>query len=145
MFYKSFLPDFLVAPASVELKGPREARAGEDLTYECTTSNSNPPASIQWIVDNVTMASLHSRTSESPLGGWVTHSNVSVRVRSSDRNKIITCNVINSELNAIKTESAILTVICKFSTSMFLWRSRSNAFPSFLLCRSSWSSTDPRP
>ena len=65
------------------------------------------------MVDNVTYASVHSRTTESPLGGWVTHANVSVRVQNSDRNKIITCNVINSELNAIKTESAILTVICK--------------------------------
>ena len=105
-----FLP---VAPASVELKGSHEARAGEKLTYECTTSNSNPPATIQWVVDNVTHASIHSWTSMSPLGGWITHSNVSVRVESSDRNKIVTCNVINSELNAVKTESAILTVICK--------------------------------
>lgn len=95
----------------MELKGTREARAGEVLTYECTTSNSNPPATIQWVVDNVTMPSLHSRTSESPMGGWVTHSNISVTVGKEDRNKIITCNVINSELNAVKTESAILTVI----------------------------------
>lgn len=102
-----------VAPASVELQGPREARAGEKLTYECVTSNSNPPATIQWVVDNVTLSSVHSRTIESPLGGWNTHANLSVTVGSNDRNKIITCNVINSELNAIKTESAMLTVICK--------------------------------
>ena len=29
--------------------------------------------------------------------------------------KIITGNVVNSELNAVKTESAILTVICKYN------------------------------
>ena len=104
-----------VAPSSVELKGPREARSGDVLSFECTTSNSNPPATIQWVVDNVTYASLHSRTTPSPLGGWVTHANVSVRVSENDRNKIITCNVINSELNAVKTESAILTVICKYN------------------------------
>ena len=103
-----------VAPSSVELKGPREARSGDVLSFECTTSNSNPPATIQWVVDNVTYASLHSRTTPSPLGGWVTHANVSVRVSENDRNKIITCNVINSELNEVKTESAILTVICKY-------------------------------
>ena len=104
---------FAVAPASVELQGPREARAGEKLSYECVTSNSNPPATIQWIVDNVTLSSMHTRTVESALGGWNTHANLSVTVGSNDRNKIITCNVINSELNAIKTESAMLTVICK--------------------------------
>ena len=109
-----YLLIFAVAPTSVELKGAREAKANEELTYECSTSNSNPPATIQWIVDNTTVAPLQSVTEKSPLGGWITKSNISVKVRSSDRNKIITCNVINSELNAIKTESAILTVICKY-------------------------------
>jgi hypothetical protein len=104
-----------VAPASVELKGPHEARAGEQLIYECTTSNSNPPATIQWIIDNVTLSSIHSRTMQSPLGGWITLANVSFSVRNSDRNSIVTCNVINSELNTVKTESAMLTVICKFA------------------------------
>ena len=112
-FANVFFSLFTVAPASVELQGPREARAGENLSYECVTSNSNPPATIQWIVDNVTLSSVHSRTVESALGGWNTHANLSVTVGSNDRNKIITCNVINSELNAIKTESAMLTVICK--------------------------------
>ncbi len=95
----------------MELKGAHEARAGEILTYECTTSNSNPPATIQWVVDNATLASSHTETVVSPLGGWITRANVSVSVRPSDRNKIITCNVINSELNKVKTESAMLTVI----------------------------------
>ena len=123
-----FFPSVLsVAPASVELKGAREARSGDVLTFECTTSNSNPPATIQWVVDNVTYPSIHSRISQSPLGGWVTHANVSIGVQSSDRNKIITCNVINSELNAIKTESAILTVICKSISSLLFNVGKNNA------------------
>ena len=109
-----YFPSFSVAPTSVELKGAREAKANEELTYECSTSNSNPPATIQWIVDNTTVSAIHSHTEISPLGGWITKSNISVNIRASDRTKIITCNVINSELNAIKTESAILTVICKY-------------------------------
>ena len=32
--------------------------------------------------------------------------------QSSDLNKIITCNIINSELNAVKTDSFVLTVVC---------------------------------
>lgn len=99
------------APATVELRGSTEARAGEELTYECSTSNSNPAATIQWVVDNTTVASADSYNEESPLGGYVTHANVTVRVRPSDRNKIISCNVVNSELNDIKTESTMLTVI----------------------------------
>jgi hypothetical protein len=58
---------------------------------------------------------IRSQTISSPLGGWVTQSNLTVKVMSNDRSKFISCNVVNSELNDVKTESAILTVICKFT------------------------------
>jgi hypothetical protein len=86
------------------------------VTYECVTANSNPPATIQWVVDNRTMSAssgLQSQTISSPLGGWTTHSNLTVKVLPNDRTKLISCNVVNSELNDVKTESAILTVICE--------------------------------
>ena len=56
---------------------------------------------------------LQSQTILSPLGGWTTHSNLTVKVLPNDRTKLISCNVVNSELNDVKTESAILTVICE--------------------------------
>jgi len=101
------------SPAHVLLKGASEARAGEELAYECVTANSNPPALIQWFVDNYTIPQIqqHTHTVTSPQGGWVTHSNISVSVGPNDRNKIITCNAINSELNDVKTQSHVLTVI----------------------------------
>jgi hypothetical protein len=40
-----------VAPDKVTIKGPTEAKVGDSLRFECTTSNSNPPASVQWVVD----------------------------------------------------------------------------------------------
>ena len=44
---------FIVAPDTVTITGPTNAQAGEELTFECVTGNSNPPASIQWLVDGV--------------------------------------------------------------------------------------------
>ena len=107
-----------VAPSSLDLNGPSEARVGDVVMYECVTANSNPPATIQWVVDNRTISGssgLKSQTFVSPLGGWVTHSNLTVKVLPNDRTKLISCNVVNSELNDVKTESAILTVICEFN------------------------------
>ena len=106
---------FAVAPANVRLIGPSEARVGDSLNFECITENSNPPATIQWFVDNRTLPSdiQTTNTVTSPSGGWVTRSNISVLVSPMDRNKIISCNAINSELNDIKTQSHVLTVICK--------------------------------
>ena len=108
---------FSVAPANVRLIGPSEARVGDSLNFECITENSNPPATIQWFVDNRTLPSdiQTTNTVTSPSGGWVTRSNISVMVSPNDRNKIISCNAVNSELNDIKTQSHVLTVICKLS------------------------------
>ena len=110
-----FFVSVTVAPANVLLSGPSEARVGDSLNFKCITANSNPPATIQWFVDNRTLSTetQTTHTVTSPLGGWVTRSNVSVVVNANDRNKIISCNAINSELNDIKTQSHVLTVICK--------------------------------
>ncbi len=42
---------FAVAPDKVTIKGPSDAKVGESLRFECSTSNSNPPASVTWVVD----------------------------------------------------------------------------------------------
>ena len=42
---------FAVAPDKVTIKGPSDAKVGDSLRFECTTSNSNPPASVTWVVD----------------------------------------------------------------------------------------------
>ena len=49
--YKMFSFLSTVAPDKVTIKGPTEAKVGDSLRFECATSNSNPPASVQWVVD----------------------------------------------------------------------------------------------
>ena len=103
-----------VAPETVELRGPTEARQGEIVNYHCSTSNSNPPATIRWTVGNQTRKADHTHRVSSPHGGWITHSNVSVSLGPGDRSKIVVCNAANSELNEVKSESKMLSVICEF-------------------------------
>ena len=51
---------------------------------------------------------------ESPEGGWVTKSNLSVRVTSQDRNKVVHCYAINSALGETKVQKHVVSVLCKY-------------------------------
>ena len=61
-FYLSFCSDFAVAPDEVKITGPEEAKAGDSLDFKCETSNSNPPATIQWVVDGRTVHATFDHT-----------------------------------------------------------------------------------
>ena len=93
--------------------GPSEARTGELLTYSCSTSNSNPAASISWVVGNETRSPERSSVVRSPSGGFITHSEILVSLGPSDRSKMVVCNAVNAELNDAKSESKMLSVICE--------------------------------
>ena len=46
-----YLPISVDGPETVEIVGASEARTGDVLSYECITSDSNPPVDIWWVVD----------------------------------------------------------------------------------------------
>ncbi len=46
---------FAVAPDKVTIEGPTEAKVGDSLNFKCETGNSNPPATVQWVVDGRTV------------------------------------------------------------------------------------------
>ncbi len=51
-----------VAPDKVTIKGKKQAKVGDTVKLTCKSGNSNPPASIQWLVDGVEVRSrsMHS-------------------------------------------------------------------------------------
>ena len=51
----------LVAPDRVAVRGPATARAGEEVELQCETSNSNPAATLQWVVDGVAVPATANR------------------------------------------------------------------------------------
>ena len=109
-----FSPSSLaVAPDSLRLIGPSEARAGELLSYSCSTTNSNPAAAVHWTVGNETRPAERTNVVRSPSGGYITHSEITVSLGPADRSKMIVCNAVNTELNDAKSESKMLSVICK--------------------------------
>ena len=42
---------FADGPKHVRVSGPSEAVPGDSLNFECSTSDSNPPVDIWWVVD----------------------------------------------------------------------------------------------
>ena len=112
---KMHLMSVPVSPDVVTLRGPTEARLGERLTYECETSASNPPAAITWTVGNETRQSLHEETVESPAtGGWISRASVTVSLEEGSASTMVVCSATNAELNEVKSEAKMLSVICEY-------------------------------
>ena len=51
-----------VAPESVTITGDDSGKVGDVKDFSCETSNSNPPATIQWVVDGRTVPSTFTTT-----------------------------------------------------------------------------------
>lgn len=68
-----------VAPSKVKVRGPKEAKAGDQITMRCSTERSNPPAEVSWVVDGRPFESVSTITAD-PKGGWVTTSNITVNI-----------------------------------------------------------------
>lgn len=51
-------------------------------------------------------------------GGWITSSELSVRVHPNDRNKMISCYAVNQELGETIQKSHMVSILCK---SIFLY------------------------
>ena len=51
MAFKCDIFFFAVAPDKVTIEGPKEAKVNDSLHFKCETANSNPQASVQWVVD----------------------------------------------------------------------------------------------
>lgn len=68
-----------VAPAKVTIKGPKEARAGDNVTMVCKTGRSNPPAEISWVVDGRPM-NAHNNVTPDAAGGFVTTADITVSI-----------------------------------------------------------------
>jgi len=99
------------APDSVTIHGPATARVGETVTLECTTSNSNPASSLQWVVDGRTVGGLHNRTDTSIEGGWRSMANMSLTVGAEDKTKTVSCYANNLALSETKVETHTITVL----------------------------------
>ena len=97
------------------IKGPGEAKVNETVSFECSTSNSNPEARIAWYLDSREVRENGSRIATSPNGGWVTTSNLTTTVRNTGRNLTVECHAVVAELSKTVVQKKDVVVACKLN------------------------------
>lgn len=99
------------APSKVKVRGPKEAKAGDQITMRCSTERSNPPAEVSWVVDGRPFESVSTITAD-PKGGWVTTSNITVNITGQERNmKMFSCYAVNQALGDTVVETAAVSIL----------------------------------
>lgn len=99
------------APSKVKVRGPKEAKAGDQVTMRCSTERSNPPAEVSWVVDGRPFESVSTITAD-PKGGWVTTSNITVNITGQERNmKMFSCYAVNQALGDTVVETGAVSIL----------------------------------
>lgn len=99
------------APSKVKVRGPKEAKAGDQVTMRCSTERSNPPAEVSWVVDGRPFESVSTITAD-PKGGWVTTSNITVNITGQERNmKMFSCYAVNQALGDTVVETSAVSIL----------------------------------
>lgn len=106
---------FTDPPNEVKMTGPNEAKINDTITLTCKSSNSNPAVDIAIFKGGVALQGLHSSTTASTDGGWITFSNVSVKIDKNDRRATFTCQAVNRGYGDTKSIPHVVNVIRKFS------------------------------
>ncbi|KAL3885782.1 hypothetical protein ACJMK2_025820 [Sinanodonta woodiana] len=99
------------APKKVTISGDKLAKAGEVVTLSCQSANSNPAAAITWFAKGRQLAETTSRVEESPDGGFITYSEVTVTMTHQDNNIIYSCQATNEQLGQTVAATATLSVL----------------------------------
>ncbi|XP_066981601.1 nephrin-like isoform X2 [Macrobrachium rosenbergii] len=99
-------------PAKVFIKGPNTASADKTFTLTCQTSPANPAANITWFIQGDRMVRARLKTTEDEGGGWVTYSELSHTLQSTEDAHInVECQAANSASEAPATETKVINVI----------------------------------
>ncbi|XP_076457833.1 nephrin-like [Babylonia areolata] len=99
-------------PQSVRMSGGRGSlSAGDRVRLRCETTHSNPQAPVTWFARGRQIPSrdVTNRFRSSPDGGWVTRSEVNVRLTQQDHNVVYTCQATN-DLGSTVQDTVTLSV-----------------------------------
>ncbi|KAK6173113.1 hypothetical protein SNE40_016632 [Patella caerulea] len=98
-------------PKEVTITGDKLAKAGETVTLTCVSSNSNPAAVITWFAKGQSLPVASSNVEDSPEGGFITRSTVTVSLTNQDHNVIYTCQATNNALGQTVATTITLSVL----------------------------------
>lgn len=91
---------------------------GDTVQLSCQTSLSNPPAQISWSLNGHPVENSTFTTLASQNGGWISSSNISIKIDSNSRIFVAACNALNTKLKEHAVGSHRIHVLCKYLDSL---------------------------
>ncbi|XP_069957515.1 nephrin-like [Cherax quadricarinatus] len=100
------------APRLVSITGPSQVEEGKTLDLTCTTSVSNPPASLSWSVAGETLEEIKSVVERQEDGGWVTFSHLGQHpVGQHNLTEVmVECRAVNPAVEHVVKNFKIITI-----------------------------------
>ncbi|KAG7161536.1 Nephrin-like 8 [Homarus americanus] len=100
------------APSSVSVSGPAQVQEGVVVSLTCETSESNPPASLTWLVNGEQVDSTREIMSRVSTGGWATSSELTHLVARSTKDTQIKveCRAINPSIKEHVTKTILMAI-----------------------------------
>ena len=83
------------APDTVTVTGQKLGKAGEQIQLTCTSSHSNPAASLIWLSKGLTVAGAQEQVSASSDGGHITVSTLTVTLTNQESTVLFMCQASN--------------------------------------------------
>nr|QRF78296.1 Nephrin [Novocrania anomala] len=99
------------SPEKVTINGHQNARAGETITLSCISAKSNPASVITWISRGRQLSGAVSAVVPSPEGGYITTSNISVKLTDQENNVVYACQGTNDQLGETTRTEVSLRVL----------------------------------
>ncbi|XP_069188488.1 nephrin-like [Procambarus clarkii] len=100
------------APRMVSITGPSQVEEGKTLDLTCTTSVSNPPASLSWSVAGETIEETKTGVERREDGGWVTSSQLTRHPlgRANATEVVVECRAVNPAVEHVVKKIKIITI-----------------------------------
>nr|XP_045624741.1 nephrin-like [Procambarus clarkii] len=109
------------APSSVSVSGPAQIQEDVAVSLTCETSESNPPASLTWLIDGEEIGSSREIMSRVSTGGWATSSELTHFVRRSAETGQITveCRAVNPAIEQHVSKTITMAITKPASPPVF--------------------------
>ncbi|KAF2366197.1 Fibronectin type III [Trinorchestia longiramus] len=99
-------------PDSVTVKGPDQAKVGDNISLSCIASNSNPAADVSLVVNGHTPPGIASNQVRTDNWGFTTMANLSTyEVQPMDKDLVVACYAHNQPLASTKVDTKTITIL----------------------------------
>ncbi|KAF7242312.1 Nephrin [Varanus komodoensis] len=97
-------------PEEVKITGSSSAQENKEISLSCSTSSSNPPVLLRWLLGWREINATEATVSEAANGGMITVSNLTYITNREDNGLPLVCEAFNEAIMYTKTDTVTLRV-----------------------------------